>query len=133
MTVRSYPALKTLVAALALAGLPAFAQQQPPAPPTAGPSPAREAPVPGNITIKRPSTWGAVGQPGPSIEERQAADPAPSITGEMDKYPLSSVTIPCRIGPRPKNLGCGPGQIWVDLDPSPKQCWACVRKPDPMD
>lgn len=39
----------------------------------------------------------------------------------------------CKPGPRPKNLSCGPGMEWVDLDPSPKMCWVCRPKPSSAD
>ncbi|MCS6787609.1 MAG: hypothetical protein NZ524_11325 [Thiobacillaceae bacterium] len=87
--------------------------------------------APEGLVIKTKSSPMAQ-QETPKIEERRAPEPATPMSVAMGKNALAPVTLNCRPGPLPANIGC-PGS-WVDLDPTPKTCWACIiHKPEPME
>jgi hypothetical protein len=70
-----------------------------------------------------------------TIKTKSTPPYAPPIEDErkLPNNPGSLGGMACKPGPRPPNLSCGSGMEWVDLDPSPKTCWACRPKPIPMD
>ncbi len=76
-----------------------------------------------DITIKQKSNLRAGEGDGGSVMapvDGASSQPA-GADGSVGHFQLS-----CRLDPPPKNLKCPFNSVMVDLDPSPRLCWACM-------
>lgn len=70
----------------------------------------------------------------PASPANLTAKPSPQLaTSAAAQVSQTTVNVSCTVGKPPRNFSCGPERVLVDIDPSPKVCWACLLKLPPTE